>query len=67
MVRIIIDRFEGDCAIVELEDKRTFVLPKQLLSSEAREGDVIKIEIDDIETKKRKAELSDLMSKVLKK
>jgi hypothetical protein len=67
VVRVIIDRFEGDYAIVELADKRTLALPKQLLSRDAREGDVIKIEIDEIETKKRKAIISELMGKVWKK
>lgn len=40
----IIDRFEGDWAVLEL-DRVTFHIPKVLLPDGAREGDVVEIEI----------------------
>ncbi|MDH7577337.1 MAG: DUF3006 domain-containing protein [Bacillota bacterium] len=41
---LIIDRFEGDWAVIEFGDK-TFDIPRSLLPKEAREGDVIQISI----------------------
>ncbi|TEB16503.1 hypothetical protein Psfp_01335 [Pelotomaculum sp. FP] len=40
----IIDRFEGDWAVIEYE-RQTFNLPRQLLPPEALEGDVVTISI----------------------
>jgi len=40
----IIDRFEGDWAVIEF-DQRTFNIPRELLPSSAREGDILNIEI----------------------
>lgn len=59
-MEVIIDRFEGEYAVVEI-DKDTFVnLPKVLVPS-AKEGDVVKIIVDHDTTKKRKEHISDLM------
>lgn len=57
----IIDRFEGDWAVIEYEDK-TFNFPKDLLPKEAKEGDVLKfdITIDREETEKRRKTIEDL-------
>ncbi|ERM91437.1 pyruvate kinase [Caldanaerobacter subterraneus subsp. yonseiensis KB-1] len=57
----IIDRFEGDWAVIEYED-RTFNFPKELLPKEAKEGDVLKfdITIDIEETEKRRKVIEDL-------
>jgi len=41
----IIDRFEGDLAIVEMENRTTFNLPRSILPSDLKEGDVIDIQI----------------------
>ena len=41
---LVISRFEGDLAIIELEDT-TFNVPKTLLPQEAKEGDIIDISI----------------------
>ena len=50
-LKVIIDRFEGDYAVVETEDKIMVNLPKSLIPG-AKEGDVISISIDEEETKK---------------
>lgn len=59
-LKVIIDRFEGDYAVVETEDKIMVNLPKLLIPG-AKEGDVISISIDEEETKKRKDNISKLM------
>ncbi|MBE3579074.1 MAG: DUF3006 domain-containing protein [Caldanaerobacter subterraneus] len=57
----IIDRFEGNFAVIEYEDI-TFNFPKELLPKEAKEGDVLKfsITVDKEETEKRKKAIEDL-------
>lgn len=57
----IIDRFEGNFAVIEYEDI-TFNFPKELLPKEAKEGDVLKFDItvDKEETEKRKKTIEDL-------
>lgn len=51
----IIDRFEGDWAIVETENRHTFNLPRFILPPGINEGDVIHIQvgIDLVSTKER--------------
>lgn len=39
----IIDRFEGDWAVVETEKRTTFNLPRSILPADLKEGDVINI------------------------
>ncbi|MDI3519812.1 MAG: hypothetical protein PWQ34_1959 [Caldanaerobacter sp.] len=58
----IIDRFEGDWAVIEYEDK-IFNFPKELLPKEAKEGDVLKFDVtvDIEETEKRKKAIEDLV------
>ena len=67
MIRLIIDRYEGNFAIVELADRSTASLPKSVLPPHAMEGDVIKIEVDSDETSKRKATAKKLMEELWKK
>lgn len=62
-MKVIIDRFEGEYAIVEIAIGKTIELPKVLIPN-AKEGDVIKIEIDKEETKRRKENVRDLINKV---
>ncbi|NLJ58236.1 MAG: DUF3006 domain-containing protein [Tissierellia bacterium] len=59
-MKVIIDRFEGDYAIVETEDRIMVNLPKSLVPG-AKEGDVVSIIIDEEETKKRKDNINKLM------
>ena len=51
----IIDRFEGDWAIIEMENRHTFNLPRSVLSPGIKEGDVISIlvDIDTVVTRER--------------
>jgi len=62
-MKIIIDRFEGNFAVVEMPDRTMYSLPISLFPN-AREGSVISIEIDVGETRKRKANAEKLMDEV---
>lgn len=64
---LIIDRFEGDWAVVEYEGK-TFNLPRSLLPKEAREGSVIRIRIavDEVATRERERIVSRLADELFK-
>ena len=53
-MRFIIDRFEGDFAIVELENREIVDIPRVVLPIEAKEGDSIIVSIDEVETESRK-------------
>lgn len=62
-MQVIIDRFEGQYAVVELPDRTMVNIPKILLS-DAKEGDVISIAIDAVATAERKKEMQKLMNEV---
>ncbi|MGG3282726.1 DUF3006 domain-containing protein [Paenibacillus solani] len=69
MIRGIIDRFENDIAVVEVEDGHTLDYPKHLLPIDAEVGDVIRIDgnhftVDKEETKKRRNEIDELMDEL---
>lgn len=57
----IIDRFEGDWAVIEF-GRKTFNLPKFLLPVDAKEGDVVDIEVtvDQKTTASRKESIDKL-------
>ncbi|MCY9518005.1 DUF3006 domain-containing protein [Paenibacillus apiarius] len=64
----IIDRIEGDIAVIEL-DGQTHDFHKSLLPDGAQAGDAVivcdnKITLDPSETAKRKQEAEDLMSEL---
>lgn len=56
---LIIDRFEGKQAIIELEETR-IEIPVKYLPKSASEGDVLKIIIDKENTEKRKEKIQKL-------
>ena len=62
-MEVIIDRFEGDYAIVEL-DKDQFVFLPKILVPGAKEGDVVKIVVDRDATKKRRDHVSKLVDQL---
>lgn len=62
----IIDRLEGEFAVVELENKKIINIPMNKMPKGIREGVVInifdtRISIDEIETKKLSKEIDELM------
>ena len=58
-MKAIIDRFEGEYAVLELESN-IFVQIPSLLVPQAHEGDVVDIRIDRTATEKRKEDISRL-------
>lgn len=59
-MKVIIDRFEGEYAVVETDLGKYVNIPKVLLPK-AKEGDTIKIEIDKEDTNKRKEHIGELL------
>lgn len=57
----VIDRFEGQWAVIEY-GRETFNLPRKMLPTDAREGDLlnINISVDRTETRKREQEITKL-------
>ncbi|ABC61292.1 hypothetical protein [Geobacillus phage GBSV1] len=64
-VQGIVDRFEGDIAVVEI-GRKTLDFPKDIFPKEADVGDVVIIEvtIDKKETEKLRKEIEELMNEV---
>lgn len=65
----VIDRFEGDYAVVELEDGKMKDIKRSLLPDGAKEGDVLiinekGIKIDKEETHRRKGKINNLMDEL---
>ncbi len=67
-MQCIVDRFEGDYAVVEYGNK-VLNVPKVFLPVEAHEGDVLDVIImlDDNETNRLKAEIEKLSDEVWEK
>ncbi|AFK87467.1 MULTISPECIES: DUF3006 domain-containing protein [Thermoanaerobacterium] len=63
----IIDRFEGDYAVIEY-GRVTFNFPRTLLPKDSKEGDVIKfdVRIDDKETFKRSQKMKRLADELFR-
>jgi len=64
-MKVIIDRFEGEIAVCEKEDKSTIDILLKDLPNEVRPGDVLIIEngyarVDRLETKERKQRIDKL-------
>jgi hypothetical protein len=62
-MRVVIDRFEGEYAVVELPDRSMVNIPVAVLDG-AKEGDVVEIRIDLKETEKRRTEIQGLMEEL---
>lgn len=62
-MKVIIDRFEGDYAIVELPDK-TFINVPMSLFPDAKESDVIDVSIDKDKTDQRSKKIEGLMTEL---
>jgi hypothetical protein len=62
-MKVIIDRFEGDYAIIELPDLLFVDVPRVLIPN-AEEGDVIEITIDKSETDKRRKKIQGLVDEL---
>lgn len=65
-MKALIDRFEGDFAVLEMSDKSHINVPKALLKDFC-EGDVLTISKDETETNKRKKKADLLFSSLVNK
>ena len=63
IMKIIIDRFEGEFAVAELPDGGTANIPRVLVP-DAKEGDAVSIEVDRDETARRQKRVRSLMDEV---
>jgi len=68
-MRAVIDRFEGDFAVCEKEDRTMLNVKRSKLPANAKEGDVLIIEgdtikIDAAETAKRKKAVEKMMENI---
>jgi hypothetical protein len=71
-MKVTIDRFEGDFAVLEKPDRTMMNMKHDKLPAGAKEGDILIIEgdmitIDMAETVKRKKEIKDLMKELWNK
>ena len=62
----IVDRIEGDYALVEIEKGKMCNLPIELVP-DVKEGDVVTITINKDKTKERKKTIEELMNSVFEK
>lgn len=65
-MKFIIDRFEGDFAVVELADGKITQIPKCVLPTDAQEGDVLSIRVEANETSNRKKAVEEKMNMLFK-
>ena len=59
-MKVIIDRFEGEYAVVEILEGNFALLPKVLIPA-AQEGDIISIQIEKNEAQERQERIQKLM------
>jgi len=62
---LIIDRFEGDYALIET-DKGMINVPRSALPKAAKEGDCLRLVIDTDDTTARKKRIDDMMETLFK-
>lgn len=67
-MKFTIDRIEQETAVVELESGEILALPYTLLRPlQAKEGDVLRLCIDQEETDRRRARVSSLLRDIFQK
>lgn len=62
---LIIDRFEGDYAIIETAD-RMVMIPRADIPAGSKEGDVLLLVTDSDSTEERKKRIDDKMNRLFK-
>lgn len=66
-MRVTIDRFEGNFAVVELDNRETVNMPKVLVPEGAKEGDIIEITINEAITRERRQKMENKMKDLWRK
>lgn len=62
-MKVTIDRIEDNFIIIELTNGKTFEIPKEIFPNVV-EGDIVNIEVDLEETKKKKEKINKLINQV---
>ena len=65
-MKLIIDRFEGDFAVIELPNGQTIDCPKALLPENAKEGSILNISVDESATDDKLKNVTKRMNKLFK-
>mgnify|MGYP002512485664 CR=1 FL=1 len=65
-MNLIIDRFEGDFAVIELPDGKMIDCPKALLPDDAKEGSILNITVDETATNDKLKKVTDRMNKLFR-
>lgn len=65
-MRIVIDRFEGNIAVVELSSGKIIDCPRELLPENSKEGTIINITVDEEATKERLNRVTEKMNRLFK-
>ena len=65
-MRVIVDRFEGNIAAVELEDGSVIDCPKAILPPNAKEGSIKNNTVDEKATNAKLKEVTARMNKLFK-
>ena len=65
-MKLIIDRFEDDFAVVELESGQMINCPKAMLPDTAKEGSILIITVDNDATNKKLQENTNRMNRLFR-
>lgn len=65
-MKLIIDRFEGDFAVIELPNKQMIDCPKVLLPDNAKEGSILNITVDETATEEKLKKNTERMNRLFK-
>ena len=65
-MKFIIDRFEGNFAVVELSTGQMINCPKAMIPDNAKEGSVLEISIDEVATDDKMKKVTERMNKLFK-
>lgn len=65
-MKLIIDRFEGDFAVVELPNRQMIDCPKALFPDNVKEGSILKISVDETATNEKLQKVTERMNKLFK-
>lgn len=63
-MKYTIDRFESEYVVVELENQKFVNIPRSAIPIEAKEGDIISVQVDTEDTQVRKKHIKKLMDDV---
>ena len=65
-MKVIIDRFEEEFAVVEINSGKMVICPREIFPDNAKEGDVVLICIDETETKDKIQNNTERMNKLFR-